>query len=58
MSDKLQAPKNYEDLKDLILTITSKTPNDMALGVKMRKIASSLKDNKTLDIKELSKNSI
>jgi hypothetical protein len=58
MSDELQAPKNYEDLKDLILTITRETPNDMALGVKMRKIASSLKDNKLLDIKELSKNLI
>jgi len=58
MSDELQAPKNYEDLKDLILTITRETPNDMALGVKMRKIASSLKDNKLLDIKELGKNLI
>ena len=56
MSDELQAPKNYEDLKDLILTITRETPNDMTLGVKMRKIASSLKDNKPLDIKELIKN--
>jgi hypothetical protein len=58
MSDELQTPKNYEDLKDLILTITSETPNDMTLGVKMRKIASSLKDNKPLDIKELTTNSI
>jgi len=58
MSDELQTPKNYEDLKDLILTITQETPNDMELGVKMRKIAGSLKDNKPIDIKELAKNSI
>jgi len=58
MSDELQTPKNYEDLKDLILTITQETPNDMELGVKMRKIAGSLKYNKPIDIKELAKNSI
>jgi hypothetical protein len=58
MNYEMQTPKNYEDLKNLILTITHETPNDMALGVKMRKIATSLKDNKPLDIKELTKNSI
>lgn len=57
MSEEL-TPKNYEDLKDLITTIAYETPNDMALGVKIRKIANSLKENKPLDIKELNQNSI
>ena len=38
MKDELQTLKNYEDLKDLILTITQETPNDMELGVKMKKM--------------------
>jgi hypothetical protein len=58
MNEELQTPKNYDDLKDLILKVTQETPNDMMLGVKMRKIAISLKDNKPLDVKELTKNSI
>jgi hypothetical protein len=58
MNDELQTPKNYEDLKDLILMITQETPNNMELGDKMRKIAGSLKDNKHIDIKELTKNPI
>ncbi len=58
MNEELQTPKNYDDLKDLIVTTAHETPNDMALGIKMRKIASSLKDNKPLDVKELTKNSI
>ena len=58
MNNELQTPKNYEDLKDLIIKITQETPNDMTLGVKIRKIANSLKENKPLDIKELTKNTI
>jgi hypothetical protein len=58
MNEELQIAKTYEDLKDLIIRISHETPNDMALGVKIRKISNSLKDDKPLDIKELSKNSI
>lgn len=58
MNNELQTPKNYEDLKDLIIKITQETPNDMTLGVKIRKIANSLKENKPLDIKEPTKNTI
>jgi hypothetical protein len=58
MNEELQISKTYEDLKDLIIKISQETPNDMALGVKIRKISHSLKDDRPLDIKELSKNSI
>ena len=58
MNNESQTPKNYEDLKDLIIKITQETPNDMTLGVKIRKIANSLKENKPLDIKELTNNTI
>jgi len=58
MNEELQIKKTYEDLKDLIIRISHETPNDMALGVKIRKISNSLKEDKPLDIKELSKNSI
>jgi hypothetical protein len=58
MNEELQIKKTYEDLKDLIIRISHETPNDMALGVKIRKISNSLKEDKPLDIKELGKNSI
>jgi hypothetical protein len=58
MNEELQTPKNYDDLKDLIVTTAHETPNDMALGIKIRKIANSLKENKPLDLKELTKNTI
>jgi hypothetical protein len=58
MNEELQIKKTYEDLKDLIIRISQETPNDMALGVKIRKISNSLKEDKPLDIKELGKNSI
>jgi hypothetical protein len=58
MNEELQIKKTYEDLKDLIIRISHETPNDMALGVKIRKISNSLKEDKPLDIEELSKNSI
>jgi hypothetical protein len=58
MNEELQIKKTYEDLKDLIIKVSHETPNDMALGVKIRKISNSLKEDKPLDIKELSKNSI
>lgn len=56
--NELKTPKNYEDLKDLIIEIAYETSNDMELGIKIRKIANSLKNNKPLDIKELKNNSI
>jgi hypothetical protein len=58
MNDELKTPKNYEDLKDLIISISDETPNDMSLGVKIRKISNSLKYGDQLDIKELNKNTI
>jgi hypothetical protein len=58
MNEELQIKKTYEDLKDLIIRISHETPNNMALGVKIRKISNSLKEDKPLDIKELDKDSI
>jgi hypothetical protein len=58
MDEELQIKKTYEDLKDLIIRISHETPNNMALGVKIRKISNSLKEDKPLDIKELDKDSI
>lgn len=57
MSEEV-TPKNYQELKDLIIITARETPNDMLLGVKIRKIANSIKENKPLDINELNRNSI
>jgi len=52
MNDELQIIKTYEDLKELIIKISHETPNDMALGNKIRKISDFLKIDKSLDSAE------
>jgi len=55
MNNELQTIKTYEDLKELIIKISHETPNDMALGNKIRKISDFLKIDKSLDSDEQNK---